>query len=144
MGQTRSVEGPLGATWPNPQLFLPCVYVFEEYPRSIVLEREKSRMEEPIVGTSRGWTETMTEVATLASLDCAFGLTYLVARRPMFLELRIDSARHGKSSFGSSGRKAMGRQWIASWASLGVRRKGNLRDSPTWKDLLSLEDRASK
>jgi len=62
----------------------------------------------------------------------------------MFLELRIDSARHGKSSFGFSGRNAMGREWMASWASLGARRKGSQEDSPTGKDLFSWAERASK
>jgi len=62
----------------------------------------------------------------------------------MFLELRIDSARHGKSSSGSSGRKASGSEWIASCVSLGARRKGNQGDSPTGKDLLSWQERASK
>ena len=77
-------------------------------------EREKSRIEEPIVSTSPGWMETMTEVADLPSLDCALGLRYLADRIRMFLELRIDSARHGKSASGSSGRKAIGREWMAS------------------------------
>ena len=43
-------------------------------------DREKSRIEEPIVGTSPGWTETMTEVAVLPSLDRVSGLRYLAAR----------------------------------------------------------------
>ena len=30
MGQTGEVEGHLGATWPYPQQFLHCVYLFEE------------------------------------------------------------------------------------------------------------------
>jgi len=77
------------------------------------------------VGTSPGWTETMTEVAVLPSLDGVSGLRHLAERMRMFLELRIDSARHRKSSTGSSGRKASGREWIASCASLGARRKGN-------------------
>ena len=63
-----------------------------------------------MTGTSPGWTETITEVAVLFSLDRASGLRNLAARMRMFLELRIDSARHGKSSFGSSGRNAMGRE----------------------------------
>ena len=49
--------------------------LLEEYARSIVLERENRRIEEPIAGTSPGWTETMTEVADLPSLDCALGLS---------------------------------------------------------------------
>ena len=53
MGQTGEVEGHLGATWPYPQQFLHWVYLLEEYARSIVREREKSRIEEPIVSTSR-------------------------------------------------------------------------------------------
>jgi len=62
----------------------------------------------------------------------------------MFLELRIDSARHGKSSSGSSGRKASGREWMASCASLGAWRKGNQGVSSTGNDLLSWQERASK
>jgi len=109
-----------------------------------VRDREKSRIEGPIVRTSPGWTETITEVAVLPSLDRVSGLRYLAERMRMFLELRIDSARHGKSSSGSSGRKASGREWMARCASLGARRKGNQGDSPTGNDLLSWEDRASK
>ena len=107
-------------------------------------EREKSLMEEPIAWTSPGWTETRTEVAVLPSLERASGLRNLAARMRMSLELRIDSARHGKSSLGSSGRKARGREWMASWDSLGARRKGSQGESPTGKDLLSWEERASK
>jgi len=47
----------------------------------------------------------------------------------MFLELRIDSARNGKSSSGSSGRKAIGSEWMARCASLGARLKGNQGES---------------
>jgi len=101
-------------------------------------------MEEPIVGTSPAGTETMTEVADLPSMDCALGLRNLAARIRMFFELRTDSARQGKSSSGSSRRKAMGRECMASWTSLGARRKGSQGDSPTGKDLLSWEERASK
>jgi len=144
IGQTGSMDGHLGATWPKPQQFLHCVYLSEEYARSTVLEREKRRMEEPIEGTSPGWTDTMTEVPVLPSLDCASGLRYLAVRMRMFLELRIDSARQGKRSLGSSGRKAMGREWMASWDSFGARRKGNQGDSPTGNDLLSWAERASK
>ena len=36
-------------------------------------------------------------MASLPSLDCALGLRYLAARILMFLELRMDSARRGKS-----------------------------------------------
>jgi len=71
------------------------------------------------VGTSPGWTETMTEVAVLPTLDRVSGLRYLAARMRTFLELRTDSARQGNSSSGSSGRKASGREWMASCASLG-------------------------
>jgi len=120
------------------------VYLLEEYARSTVCEGEKGRIEEPIAGTSPGWTETITEVASLPSLDCALGLRYLAARILMFLELRIDSARQGKGSFWSSGRKAIGREWMASWASLGARWKGNQGYSPTGNHLLSWHDRASK
>jgi len=101
-------------------------------------------MEEPIAWTSPGWTETTTEVAVLPSLEGASGLRNLAARMRMSLELRIDSTRHGKSSLESSGRKARGREWVASWVSLGARRKGNQGESPTGKDLLSWEERASK
>jgi len=93
---------------------------------------------------SPGWTETMTEVAVLPSLEGISGLRYLAARMGMFLELRIDSARQVKSSSGSSGRKAGGREWMASCASLGARRKGNQGASPTGNHLLSWQDRASK
>jgi len=62
----------------------------------------------------------------------------------MSLELRMDSVRHGKSSFWSSGRKAMGREWMASCDSLGAPRKGNQGESPTGKGLLSWSERASK
>jgi len=75
--------------------------------------------------------ETMTEVAVLPSLDCASWLRYLAARMRMLLELRIDSARHGKRSAGSSGRKAIGRERMASCTSLGARRKGSQGESPT-------------
>jgi len=109
-----------------------------------VRDREKSRIEEPILGTSPGWTETMTEVAVLPSLDRVSGLRYLAARMRTFLELRTDSARQGNNSSGSSGRKASGREWMASCASLGARRKGNQGESPTGNDLLSWEERASK
>jgi len=90
-----------------------------------VRDWEKSQIEDPIVGTSPGWTETMTEVAVLPSLDRVSGLRYLAARMRTFLELRTDSARHGNNSSASSGRKASGREWMASCASLGARRKGN-------------------
>jgi len=30
MGQTGEAEGHLGATWPNPQQFLHCVYLLDE------------------------------------------------------------------------------------------------------------------
>ena len=66
------------------------------------------------MSTSPGWTETMTEVADLPSLNCALGLRYLADRMRTFLELRIDSASHGKSSSECSGRKAIGREWMAS------------------------------
>ena len=107
-------------------------------------DREKSRIAEPNVGTSPGWTETLTEVAVLPSLDRVSGLRYLAARMRTFLELKTDSARQGNSSLGSSGRKASGREWMASCASLGARRKGNQGESPTGNDLLSWEERASK
>ena len=133
IGQTGPATGHLGATWPNPHQFLHSLSLLEEYARSIVLEQENRRIEEPIAGTSPGWTEMMTEVADFPSLDCAFGLRYLAATIHMFLELRMDSARQGKRSSGSSGRNAMGREWMASWASLGARWKSNQGDSPTGK-----------
>ena len=86
----------------------------------------------------------MMKVADFPSLDCAFGLSYLAARMRRSLELRMDSARQGKTSSGVSGTKAIGREWMVSWASLGARRKGNQGDSPTGKDLVSWEERASK
>jgi len=55
----------------------------------------------------------MTELAVLPSLERASGLRNLAARMRMSLELRIDSARHGKSLLESSGRKARGREWMA-------------------------------
>jgi len=96
------------------------------------------------VRTSPGWMQTMTDVAALPSLDRVSGLRYLAASIRMFLELRIDSARHGKSSSGSSEREASGREYMASCASLGARRKGNQGESPTGNDLLGWEERASK
>jgi len=45
MGPSGSAEGHLGVTWPKPQQFLHCVYLLEDYARSIVLEREKRRIE---------------------------------------------------------------------------------------------------
>jgi len=96
------------------------------------------------VGTSPGLAATTTEVAVLPSRDCALGLRYLAAGIRMFLELRIDSARRGKSSSRSSGRKASGREWMASCDSLGARRKGGQGESPTGKDLLSRLETASK
>jgi len=83
-------------------------------------------------------------VAVLPSLDRVSGLRYLSAWMRMSLELRIDSARHGKSSTPSSGRKAIGSEWMASQAPLGARRKGSQGASPTGNDLLSWEERASK
>ena len=143
-GQKGEEEGHLGVSWPYPQQSLNCVYLLEEYARSIVRDLENSRIEGPIVGRSPGWTETTTEVAVLPFLDCASGLRYLAARMHMFLESRIDSARHEKSSCGSSGRKAIGREWMASWASLGARWQGHQGDSRTGNDLLSWHERALK
>jgi len=121
MGQVGPLAGHQGATRPKPQQFLHCLYLLDEYVRWTVLEREKSLLEDRIAGTSPGCEETTTEVAALPSFDCAFGLRYLAGRMRMSLELRINSARQGKSSSGSSGSKAMRREWIASWASLGAR-----------------------
>ena len=105
---------------------------------------DKRQIEEPIARTSPGLTETMTEVAVLPSLARVLGLRYLAARMRMFLQFRIDSVRHGKSSSGSSGWMASGREWMASCASLWARRNGNQVESPTGNDLLSWEERASK
>ena len=80
----------------------------------MVRDREQGLIEEPIVRTSPGWTETMTEVAVLPSLDRVSGLRYLAERMRMFWKVRIDSARHGKSFSGSSGRKVSRREWMAS------------------------------
>jgi len=80
----------------------------------MVHEREKSLIEEPIVGTSLRWTETMTEVAVFPSPEWALGFPDLAARMRMFLQFRIVSARHGSRSCRSSGRNAMGREWMAS------------------------------
>ena len=107
-------------------------------------DREKSLIQGPIASTSPGWTDMMTEVPVLPSLDRVPGLRYLAARMRMFLELRIDSATNGKSCSGSSVSKGTGREWMASCASLEARRKGNQEDPPTGNDLLSCEERASK
>jgi len=88
----------------------------------MVFEREKSLMEVSMMGTSRGLTETMTEVADLPALDLGLGLRYLPERIWTFFELSIESTRLGNSPSGFPGRKASGREWIASWTSLGVRR----------------------
>jgi len=72
----------------------------------MVLEREKSLMDEPIVGTSPGLTETITELADFRELDSGFGLRNLTERICMFFELKIESLRLGKSFSGSPGRKA--------------------------------------
>jgi len=101
-------------------------------------------MEKPMVCTSLGCTETMTEVAVLPPLARASGLRNLAARMPTFLELRIDFTRRGKSSSGSSGIKAIGREWMVSWIWLEVRWKGGQGASPTGNDLFGWEERASK
>ena len=80
---------------------------------------------EPMVWAPPWWIETITYVAVLPSQEWASGFSYLVARMQTIFELRMDSARHGKSSLGSAGRKARGTVWIASWVSLGARRKGS-------------------
>ena len=56
-----SDDRPKVATWPKPQQCLHCVYRFEEYVRSIVLERVKSLIVDPIIVTSPELTDTMTE-----------------------------------------------------------------------------------
>jgi len=67
-----------------------------------------------MVGTSAGLTEILIEVRDLPALDVEFGLRYLVEKICMFFELRIETARLGNSSSGSSGRKVSGKEWIAS------------------------------
>jgi len=89
----------------------------------MVFEREKSLMEISIMGTLPGLTEKMTEVADLPALDSGLGLSNLHERIWTFFELSIESARLGNSPSGSPGRKASGREWIASWTSLGARGK---------------------
>ena len=110
----------------------------------MVLEREKSLMELPIVGMSPGWIETITEVANLPALDLGLGLKNLAKGICSFFELRIESARLGNSSSGSPGRKASGREWIANRTSLEARRKGSQGELPTGKERLSWAVRASK
>jgi len=67
-------------------------------------------MEVPIRRTSPGLTKTITEVADLPALDSGFALRNLAERICTFFELRIESAMLGKSSSGSPGRKASGRE----------------------------------
>jgi len=85
------------------------VYRLEEYARSIGLDSEKSLIEYPMTGTSPGLTKTITDVADLLALDSEFGLRYLAERISTFFVLRMETARLGKSSSGSSGRKASGK-----------------------------------
>ena len=113
-GQTGNAVGQQGGTWPKPQQFLYCVYRLEEYTRSIVRDQEKSLIEDPRMGTWPGLPETMTEVADLPALDSKFQVRYLAERIWMFFKLRIETARLGMSSSGSSERKASGKEWIAS------------------------------
>jgi len=54
----------------------------------------------------------------------------------MFFTFRIEMARMGKSSSGSSGKQASGKEWIASWTSLIARRKGNQGAYPTGNERL--------
>jgi len=71
MGQTGSGEGHLGPMWPKLQQFWHCVYLLEEYAGSIVRDREKSLIEEPMVWASPRWIETITEVAVFPSQEWA-------------------------------------------------------------------------
>lgn len=86
----------------------------------------------------------MNEVADLPALDSEFRLRYLAERIRIFFKLGIETARLGKSSSGSSERKASGKEWIASWTLLGARRKGNQEESPTVNERLRWVVRASK
>jgi len=97
-----------------------------------------------MVRTSPGYTDTTTEVAVLPDRVSGLWLRYLAARMRTLLELKMESARLGKSSSGTWGRKAIGREWMVSWNSLGARRKGNKGESPTGNDLLSGVVRVSK
>ena len=108
-GQTREGVGQCCVRWPKPRQFLHCVYRLEEYARSIGLDSEKSLIEYPMTGTSPGLTKTITDVADLLALDSEFGLRYLAERISTFFVLRMETARLGKSSSGSSGRKASGK-----------------------------------
>ena len=144
MGQTGEVEGHLGATWLYPQQFLHWVNLLEEYAHSIVGDWEKSRTRGAnhryvpwVDGNDHGG-------GSLAFPGLSVGVEISGVRIRMFLESRIDSSRLGKSSSGSLGRQASGREWMARCASLGVRRKGNQGDSPTGNDLLSWQESASK
>lgn len=68
----------------------------------------------------------------------------LAERICTFFALRMESRRLGKSSSGSPGRKASGREWIANWTWLGARRKGIQGESAIGKEQLSWAVRASK
>jgi len=96
------------------------------------------------VGTSLGLTETITEVADLPALDWGLGLRNLSERIWTFFELKTESARLGKSSSALVGRNTIGREWIASWSSLGARRQGRQGEFPTGKERLSGVVSASK
>jgi len=78
------------------------------------LQPEKTLMVVPIVLTSPGLTETITEVADLPALDSGSVLRKLAERIGTFFELCIESARLGNSASGSPWRNASGREWIAS------------------------------
>ena len=84
------------------------------------------------------------DVAALVSREVWSWLRKRAERMEIPFALRIESAMDGKRSSGWLGRKARGREWMASCTSLGVRRKGNHGESPTGKDLLNRAERASK
>jgi len=81
----------------------------------MVLEREMSLMEVPIVATSWGLTATMTEVADLPALDTGLGLRNLAERIWTFFELCLEFARLGTRSSRFLGSKSSRREGIAGW-----------------------------
>lgn len=103
----------------------------------MVLEREKTLMGACMVGTLRGLTKPITELADLPALSLGIGLRNLAKRICTFFELSIESARLGNSSSGSRERRVSGTEWIANWTSLGTRRKGSQGEFPTRKERLS-------
>ena len=100
-GPTGSFDWHQGATWPKPLQVLHWVLWLEEYAVLIGRDPEYSLMEDPIGGTYPRCTDTTTKVAVLPDLDSVLGLRYLAARMRTVGELKIESARLGKSSSGS-------------------------------------------